>query len=112
VAAGVDLVLTETTLAARSMDDLEREFTPSARIAPTEERQGIRIASLPRGSIARAAGLQDGDVITAVNGYALSSPDAALEAYESLRRSRAAIIELRRGAALVVLKVGFAGERR
>jgi membrane-associated protease RseP (regulator of RpoE activity) len=108
VAAGVDLVLTETTIADRSIEDIERELAPAARILPTGDGRGIQLSILPEGSIARAAGLQPGDLVTAVNGYALSTPDALIEAYGSVQRSRVALIEVQRGTRPVVLKVGFA----
>lgn len=108
VAAGVDLVLTETTIADRSLEDIERELAPSARILPTGDGRGIQISILPEGSIARAAGLQPGDLVTAVNGYALSTPEALIEAYGSVQQSRIALIEAQRGSRRVVLKVGFA----
>jgi hypothetical protein len=104
-AAGLDIILTETSLANRPMDDLMKELGPSTRIVPSAEPPGIQLARLAPGSIARAAGLQEGDFVTAVNGHALGSPDATLDAYTSIRQSRAAVIELRRGGRTVILRL-------
>jgi hypothetical protein len=109
VAAGVDIVLTETRIADRDLvEDVERELSPSARILPAGGGQGIQISSLPAGSIARSAGLQRGDVITAVNGHALSTPSAVIAAYASVRQTSEAVLEVHRGGRPVVLKVGLA----
>lgn len=104
-AAGARIVLTETSLAHQSASDLEEAFGPAARIVQNDDFPGVRVVRLPAGSIARAAGLQDGDVVTAVNGHALSSPAALLDAYTSVRQSRTAVIELHRGGHPVVLRI-------
>jgi len=111
-AAGFDVVLTRSRLPGRSADALDGELPFTAKIAPVSGVPGIAIASMPPGSIARAAGLQEGDLITAVNGHAISSPDAALSAYSSLRHHELAVVELRRGGRLVVLKIGWGKDRR
>lgn len=102
---GADVVLTESSLTRRSVNDLENELGPSALILPSADLPGIRIASLAPGSIARAAGLQQGDVITAVNGYPLASPTDLLAAYASVLGTQTAVIELRRGPRTVVLRL-------
>ena len=106
-AAGIDLLLTETRITTSTRDAIERDLTPSARIAPALVLPGIRIWSLPPGSLARAAGLTEGDLITAVNGYTLDTPDAALAAYTSLRQGNAAVVELLRAGRPMVIKVDW-----
>jgi hypothetical protein len=106
-AAGIDLLLTETRITTSTRDDIERELTPSARIAPALVLPGIRIWSLPPGSLARAAGLTEGDLVTAVNGYTIDTPDAALAAYTSLRQGQSAVIELLRAGRHMVIKVDW-----
>lgn len=44
-------------------------------------------------------GLRNGDIITHVNGRAISSPDAALAAYGGLRNAERINLRIRRGAA-------------
>lgn len=104
-AAGVDVVLTESSLAHRSVKEMEHELGPSAQIRPSADVGGVRIASLAPGSIARAAGLQEGDVVTAVNGYPLASPSDLLMAYASALEAQSAVLELRRGPRAVVLRL-------
>jgi hypothetical protein len=105
--SGVDLILSETTLPRRSMKDLEHELGPVARIDPSGELPGVHIATLAPGSLARAVGLQEGDIVTAVNGYPLTRPETALEAYTSVWNEQAAVIELRRGGRAIVLRLRF-----
>ena len=104
-AAGVDVVVTESSLTHRSVKEMEHELGPSAQIRPSADVGGVRIASLAPGSIARAAGLQEGDVVTAVNGYPLASPSDLLMAYASALEAQSAVIELRRGPRAVVLRL-------
>lgn len=53
----------------------------------------------------RRLGLERGDVITAVNGHPLSSPDRAIEAYSHVRDRQKALFEILRGQRRVVLLV-------
>lgn len=106
-AIGMDLILVETRISGRAVNDIERELSPYARIAPAGDLPGIRVTSLAAGSIARAAGLMDGDVITAVNGYPLGSPDAVLSAYANLREEKMAVVEIQRGGRPIALKVSW-----
>jgi membrane-associated protease RseP (regulator of RpoE activity) len=108
-AAGVDVVLTETSVASRWVNDLEGALGSAAQIVPNVDFPGIRIVSLAPGSIARAAGLQEGDVVTAVNGHALTSPEVLPAAHASVCQSRAAVVELRRGGRAVVLRLRIRG---
>lgn len=105
VAERADVVLTETALPARALQDLEHELGSTTRIEPRADGAGIEIKKLHPESLARAAGFQEGDVITAVNGFALGKPDAVLEAYTSVRRERSAVVEIRRGERRVLLRL-------
>lgn len=63
------------------------------------EGTGIMVASVVEGSPAQAAGLQVGDVITAVNGTVASSVSAATKAIREMNEGDTALVEvLRRGS--------------
>ena len=60
--------------------------------------------------VARSLGarrLRRGDVVTAVNGHALTKPEAALDAYSSVHDTEVAVIEVIRGGWRIVLEVRF-----
>jgi len=66
------------------------------RVRPTPE--GIRVFGVRPGSLAGRFGLENGDVIQAVDGKRLTNPDAALELVGRLRTARSVSVEiLRRG---------------
>lgn len=105
--AGLGVILSETRMPVGSVDDLVMAFPPT-RIAHDPGVRGVRIYHLPQGSLARAVGLQDSDVITAVNGHELISPETTLEAYSSIQQPETAVVEIRRGERPLVIKVGWA----
>jgi general secretion pathway protein C len=72
----------------------------SAQRAP-DGAPGYRLTRLQRGSLPDRLGLQNGDVVLAVNGRALDSPAAALEAVAAARTSdRVCLTIARRGETL------------
>jgi general secretion pathway protein C len=56
---------------------------PGIRFAPSTN--GVRIAGVRDGSIAALLGLQNQDRLLSINGFDLSKPEAAIEAYAKLR---------------------------
>lgn len=64
---------------------------------------GFQLAFAAKGSIATALGLRRGDVVQAVNGLALSSPDALLEVYTRLREQTTFSADVLRGGKRVTL---------
>lgn len=95
-----------------SRADLERqlarmdELATHARAVPAYEGGkpvGFRLLAVTPGSFYERMGVRPGDVLRRVNGYALTSPEAALGAWVELRE--ASLIELevdRRGAAILL----------
>jgi S1-C subfamily serine protease len=86
---------------------VEEAFAPHTRIAARRAWGGVEIESLPLGSTASLAGLQSGDVLTAINGYALIKPEDVIEAHRSLMATGVAVLEVIRGESRVVLEARF-----
>ena len=60
----------------------------TARIIPHEENGrtvGVKLYGIRRNSLLGRLGLQNGDMLRTINGYDMTSPDSALEAYSRLR---------------------------
>lgn len=104
---GADLTLTRSVLPMPVDRALAEALAPHARIGARFAVGGIEIQSLPAGSTVFLAGLQRGDVVTAVNGHALTKPEAALDAYSSVHDTEVAVIEVIRGGWRIVLEVRF-----
>ncbi|MCZ7679350.1 MAG: hypothetical protein M5U28_11550 [Sandaracinaceae bacterium] len=79
----------------------------TARIIPREENgvASLGVYAIRRLSPLGVLGLQNGDRIRSINGYAMSSPDAALEAYARLRSADELAVELTRRGAPVTLRI-------
>jgi general secretion pathway protein C len=73
----------------------------SARIVPHEENGqvvGVKLYGIRRNSLLGKLGLQNGDLMRTINGFEMSSPDTALEAYARLRSaSNLSVAVVRRG---------------
>ena len=80
-------------------DNLEG-VAQQARVVPAfrdGECQGLQLFAVKPGSFLEKLGLQDGDVLQAVNGKSLKNPDGSLEAYADLRAARHIELDLLRG---------------
>lgn len=84
----------------------QAEIMRSARIVPHEENGqvvGVKLYGIRRNSLLGKLGLQNGDLMRTINGFAMSSPDTALEAYSKLRSSNnLSVAVVRRGRPLNV----------
>jgi len=69
--------------------------------------QGFKTYAIRPGSLWARLGLQNGDTIMTVNGYALDSPERALEVYSKLRDATAIEIELVRHGTPVKLMISI-----
>ncbi len=73
-----------------------------ARIIPSfknGEADGFRLFAIRPGSLYSKLGIQNGDVIHKINGYAINSPEKGWEIFQKLKTARSIDIELtRRGA--------------
>ena len=86
----VDKILSDPTVAARS-----------ARIVPSikdGKPNGFKLYAIRPNSLFAKIGLQNGDTISSINGFDMSSPDKALEVYTKVRSaSSLSVSVLRRG---------------
>lgn len=66
----------------------QAELMRTARVIPHEENGrtvGVKLYGIRRNSLLGRLGVQNGDMLRTINGYDMSSPDSALEAYARLR---------------------------
>ncbi len=70
-----------------------------ARIVPSfknGEANGFKLFAIRPGSLYSKIGIQNGDVIHKINGFAINSPDKALEVYQKLKTAHSIDVELTR----------------
>jgi general secretion pathway protein C len=70
-----------------------------ARIVPSfknGEANGFKLFAIRPGSLYSKIGIQNGDIIHKINGFAINSPDKALEVYQKLKAARGIEVELTR----------------
>lgn len=86
-------------------DDLRSELKDlsklgkQARVVPNYKGgryEGFKLVGVRPGSLYRNLGIRSGDVIKAVNGRAINSPNKALELYEQLKSSSQVEVEIMR----------------
>jgi general secretion pathway protein C len=71
----------------------------TARVIPHEEGgrvQGVKLYGIRRSSLLGRLGIQNGDMLRTINGYDMTAPDSALEAYARLRSADRITINLNR----------------
>lgn len=81
-----------------------------ARIVPAfegGEPVGFKLFSIRPNSLYSKIGIQNGDVITRINGYEINSPDKALEVYQKLKDSKAINVDLKRRGKPMTLEYGI-----
>ncbi|WP_437577905.1 type II secretion system protein GspC [Sorangium sp. So ce887] len=92
--AAVDQILDQQALLMRS-----------ARVIP--ERQGGRVVGLKlrikRGSLLESLGLESGDSLRSINGFDITDPQKALEAYARLRTADHLSVAIERGGQLMTV---------
>lgn len=68
----------------------QADLMRTARVVPQEENGrvvGVKMYGIRRNSLLGRLGMQNGDVLRTINGFDMTSPDKALEAYARLRES-------------------------
>ncbi len=76
------------------------ELMQQVRIRPFMEGRrpaGFLVSNIKPGSLFSKMGLRNGDVIQGVNGEAITTPDQAIELYESLMEGGEIALEIKRG---------------
>lgn len=87
----LDKVLGNTTMLARS-----------ARIVPSVkdgQPNGFKLYAIRPGSVFSLLGINNGDLVSAINGHAITTPDKALEVYTKLRSASHVTISMTRNGA-------------
>jgi len=103
---GLDMKIERATLTEREVTEATRDTSWS--VSPLKRHDqviGFLLNRAPRGSLAAKIGLRSGDIVTAVNGHPITSPDQALSVYAHVRDQRRALFEIIRGDRRVVLLV-------
>ncbi len=97
-AAGSTIRLDREELESQ-MENLN-ELMQQVRIRPFMEGRrpaGFLVSNIKPGSLFSKMGLRNGDVIQGVNGEAITTPDQAIELYESLMEGGEIALEIKRG---------------
>src|SRR5205823_4874116 len=75
------------------------ELSTQARIVPAFEggkTVGFKLFSIRPGSLYSKIGLQNGDVITRINGYEMTDPAKGLEIYTKLKDAKSVTVDMKR----------------
>jgi general secretion pathway protein C len=86
------------------------DLAMQARIVPSfknGQANGFKLFSIRPDSLYSKIGVQNGDVIQAINGLDMNSPDKALEAYTKLRDAPALDLQIERGGQTVSMHYGI-----
>ncbi|MBM4360311.1 MAG: general secretion pathway protein GspC, partial [Deltaproteobacteria bacterium] len=78
----------------------QAELMKTARIVPDKQGDkvmGIRLFGIRSGTLLSTLGLKNGDRLESINGFDMSDPQKALEAYGRLRTADALKVKLNRG---------------
>ncbi|MBI5497791.1 MAG: PDZ domain-containing protein [Deltaproteobacteria bacterium] len=81
-----------------------------ARIVPSFENgksNGFKLFSIRPNSIFNKIGMQNGDVISKINGYDMSTPDKALEVYNKLKDAKEINVEMNRRGQKMTMSYGI-----
>jgi general secretion pathway protein C len=71
----------------------------TARVIPHEEDgrvAGVKLYGIRRNSLLGRLGVRNGDMLRTINGFDMTSPDSALEAYSSLRNANKLTLAVKR----------------
>lgn len=84
----------------------QAELMRTARIIPHEEggrTVGVKLYGIRRNALLGRLGLQNGDMLRTINGFDMTSPDSALEAYARLRNAdNLTVSVVRRGQPMTI----------
>jgi hypothetical protein len=106
-AAGMDILMLRADL-SRSLVDDGIGGMRGVRLLPVKKdgtTAGTTIGGVRTDSLLGLAGVQNGDIITSINGHEMASPEQALAGYQEAQNGRTAVIELFREGRRVILAV-------
>jgi general secretion pathway protein C len=78
---------------AEKMTQMQQAFMKAARVV---EGQGIRLQRSAQTTILNDLGMKKGDLVKTINGYDMTNPDKAIEAYGKLKTARKVSVVLER----------------
>jgi general secretion pathway protein C len=88
----------------------QAQLMRSARIIPeTKDGQvvGVRLFGIRPDTLLGSIGLQNGDRLETINGFAMSSPEKALEAYTRLRAADGLTLQINRRGQPTTIDIKF-----
>jgi len=77
----------------------QSELMRAARVVPHEQGGkvvGVKLYGIRRNSLLGGIGMQNGDLLSTINGFDMASPDSALEAYTKLRSANDLTVTIQR----------------
>ena len=84
----------------REILENQADLMRQARVIPEQENGrtvGIRMMGVKADSLLGVLGMQNGDRLQTINGFDMSSPEKALEAYARLRTADKLTVQVNRG---------------
>lgn len=96
----------DTLLANQATLARQARIVPAARDGATV---GFRLYALRRGSLPKALGFENGDLVRSINGHALTTVEQSLEAYAKLRHEKLFTVEVERRGVPVTLTIEVVG---
>ncbi|UQA62756.1 PDZ domain-containing protein [Polyangium aurulentum] len=109
--AGMDILMLRAELSRSLLDDgfvdLRTRVTP---VKKDDKTVGMRLSKLRQDSLAVLAGIQNGDIITSINGHEMATPEQALASYQGASHARAAVVELLRNERRVIIAIRWPEE--
>ncbi len=92
-----------------ALGNLAEISTQARMVAAFEDGKpiGFRVLSMKPGSVFEKIGLQNGDIITHVNGYELNSPDKGLELYQKMKTNSQFNIDVKKSGASSSVTYGY-----
>ena len=85
---------------AEKMTQMQQAFMKSARVV---EGQGIRLQRSASTTILNDLGMQKGDLVKTINGFDMTNPDKAMEAYGTIKTAKKVQVVLERDGKPVTL---------
>lgn len=102
----VDKQVIESALANLNTLATQARLVPSFK---NGQANGFKLFQIQPGSLYSSIGIENGDVITRINGYEVNSPDKALEVYQKLREASHVSLDYERGGQTFKKEISIGG---